>query len=517
MMAEPSILSQIVEMQNTLRFLTQEDQRLLLEQAESCVYHRNQLILEEGTHHAALFLVRHGSARIERAHFGRGVAFGRLGAGDIFGESAFLEASPASASVIADEDEVIVDVLDGQIVQSLLTSVPGLAPRFYQSLAVTLAQRLRETAALLPPLLIEDVPQVNRFHAPRASALPQEQLPPSLVDAVEAFKTAMMETELALKSKKLDDQAAQARVTAACDLITTTLREHVRKLAHLEQHIGAYVFRETFSFFMRSANIDRWFTKPRGYAGDFYTIELVYEDHPSGDGRLGRFIDRWALDISAARAVRNRRGLLNECIREVTARAGERGPTRITSLASGPAREVFDLFANAQRPDVHVTCIDIDAEALAFASDRARELGVEDRVTFAQDNVIRLSRGRGKTTLEPQDLIYSIGLIDYLEDEHIIRLLDWIHDQLLPGGTVVLGNFDTANPDKAFMDHVLEWRLIHRSVQDLESLFARSKFGDTPVDVRYEQERVNLFAFCRKRGSPARPSRQSRVMAALEG
>jgi len=504
-------------MHNALRFLTTGDQQLLLEQAAMCVYHRNEVILEEGTQRAALFVVRNGSARIERAHFGRGVAFGRLGAGDIFGEATFLDSSPANASVIADEDDVAVDVLDGQIVQSLLVSVPGLAPRFYQSLAVMLAQRLRETSALLPPLLIEDVPQVNRFHAPRSSALPQEQLPPSLVEAVETFKTAMMETELAIKDKKLDDEAAQERVSDACETITATLREHVRKLAHLEQHIGAYVFRETFSFFMRSANIDRWFTKPRGYAGDFYTIELVYADHAAGEGRLGRFIDRWALGISAAQAVRNRRGLLNAAIRDVAMRVGSGRTTRITSLASGPAREIFDLFTSPEVPDVHATCIDIDAEALAFASERAQALGVQDHITFAQDNVIRLSRGRGKTTLEAQHLIYSIGLIDYLQDEHIVRLLDWIYDQLLPGGTVILGNFDAANPDKAFMDHILEWRLIHRTPAELQGLFGRSKFGDTPLSVEYEAERVNIFARCTKRGAAARPSRQSGVMAVMEG
>lgn len=504
-------------MQNTLRFLTSGDQHLLLEQAETCVYHRNQVILEEGTQRAALFVVRNGSARIERAHFGRGVAFGRLGVGDVFGESTFLDASPANVSVIADEDDVAIDVLDGQIVQSLLVSVPGLAPRFFQSLAVTLAQRLRETSALLPPLLIEDVPQVNRFHAPRASALPQEQLPPSLVEAVEAFKTAMMQTELALKDKKLADDAAQERVSLACEASTATLREHVRKQSHLEQHIGAYVFRETFSFFMRSANIDRWFTKPRGYAGDFYTIELLYANQATGEGRLGRFIDRWALGLAAAHAVRNRRGLLNEAIRDVMMSVGPAHTTRITSLASGPAREIFDLFTDADVKDVHATCIDIDAEALAFASERARSLGVEDRITFAQDNVIRLSRGRGKTTLDPQHLIYSIGLIDYLEDEHVVRLLDWIYDQLLPAGVVILGNFDAANPDKAFMDHILEWRLIHRTPEELRELFARSKFADTPVEVTYEERRVNLFAICTKRGAPARPSRQSGVMAAMEG
>jgi hypothetical protein len=114
-------------------------------------------------------------------------------------------------------------------------------------------------------------------------------------------------------------------------------------------------------------------------------------------------------------------------------------------------------------------------------------------------------------------MIYSVGLIDYLEDEHIVRLLDWIHDQLVPGGTVVLGNFDVANPDKAFMDHILEWRLIHRTPEDLRGLFARSKFGDAPVDVRAEEERINLFAFCARQDRAApRPSRQTGVYAILE-
>src|SRR5919202_1010241 len=149
-------------MQSALRFLTSDDERLLTERAEVQRFERNQPILEEGSHRAALFLMVRGASRVERAHFGRGVAFGRLGPGDVFGESSFLDATPASASILADEDEVEVAVVDGPRLYSLLASVPGFASRFYQSVAATLAQRLRDTAALLPPLLIEDVPQVNR-------------------------------------------------------------------------------------------------------------------------------------------------------------------------------------------------------------------------------------------------------------------------------------------------------------------------------------------------------------------
>lgn len=503
-------------MQAALRFLTLDDHRLLLEQAERCTYARNTTILEEGSHRTALFFIERGAARVERTHFGRGVSIARIGSGDVFGELSFLESTAASASVVADEDDTEVAVLDGSRVYSLLASVPGLAARFYQSLATVLSHRLRDTTALLPPLLIEDVPQVNRFHAPRTSTYAHMALPPSLVEAIDAFKTEMMLVERGILTRKVGDEDAQSRVSAACEALSAALRTHVEREQQLEDAIGAYVFRETFSILMRSTNVDRWFTKPRGYAGDFYSIELIYQNMQEGEGRLGRFVDRWALDLSAAKAVRNRRGLLASAIREVAARNLDDGPTRVTSLASGPAREIFDVLEAPDAPLLHATCIDIDSEALGFAAQRAGELGVEDRITFARDNVLRLSRGRGKTTLPPQHLIYSIGLIDYLEDEHVVKLLDWVHDQLVPGGTVVVGNFVVGNPDKAVMDHVFEWRLNHRTPEDLQRLFGESKFLDTPVDVRREEERINLFAFATKSGVASLPARQTGAMAAAD-
>jgi len=328
-------------------------------------------------------------------------------------------------------------------------------------------------------------------------------LPASLVAAVAHFTTTMRHIEWRIErpldGRPLDDAETQARTSAACSGLAAAFRDHVRGAPHLEPAIGRYVAREASGFLMRSASFDRWLTKPRGYAGDYYTIELLYDDRPAGDGRLGHFIDRWALDLAAVQAVRNRRGLLARAIRDVAddvADAGEGTPVRVTSLASGPAREVLDVLAAPDAPPLRATCIDIDAEAVAYAAERARELGVADRVVFAQDNVLRLSRGRGRTTLAPQHMIYSVGLIDYLAGDHIVRLLDWAHDQLVPGGTVVLGNFDVENPDRMLMDHVMEWRLIHRTADDLRALFARSRFGDAAVDVRAEAQGINLFAFC---------------------
>jgi hypothetical protein len=79
-----------------------------------------------------------------------------------------------------------------------------------------------------------------------------------------------------------------------------------------------------------------------------------------------------------------------------------------------------------------------------------------------------------------------------------LNLINWGYDNLLPGGTLIIGNVVPSNPTRAFMDHILEWVLIHRTEEELRDLFARSHFGSTPVTFRTEPSGVDLFAFCRK-------------------
>src|SRR5690606_3502069 len=121
--------------------------------------------------------------------------------GDVFGEMSFLESAAASASIVAQEP-CELDVIEGAFVHSLLGSVPGLAARFYQSLAVTLARRLRENTAMLPPLLVEDVPQVNRFHAVRTGQAGTNAIPPRLIEVVEQFKGEMLQADRLVKEGK---------------------------------------------------------------------------------------------------------------------------------------------------------------------------------------------------------------------------------------------------------------------------------------------------------------------------
>jgi extracellular factor (EF) 3-hydroxypalmitic acid methyl ester biosynthesis protein len=224
----------------------------------------------------------------------------------------------------------------------------------------------------------------------------------------------------------------------------------------------------------------------------------MYQNVLGGQGRIGSVLDRCFLNLPAATAVRNRRPLLADEINSVAA-AKQEGPARVTSLACGPAAELFDVYEKLDDPKkLTTTLIDVDLQALAFVGERRDEARLQKQMRLVNANLIYVVTQREAIDLRDQDLIYSIGLIDYFSDKFVIKLLNYIHQALLPGGKVILGNFHPRNPDKPLMDHVFDWHLIHRTEDDMNRLFRASAFGRDCSQVKFEEQGINLFAECVK-------------------
>ena len=112
------------------------------------------------------------------------------------------------------------------------------------------------------------------------------------------------------------------------------------------------------------------------------------------------------------------------------------GAVHVTSLACGPHEEVFDVFQQLDdRRRLYASLVDIDLQALAYVADRRNNAGLQNRINLINANLVYLALGRQKLELNDQDLIYSIGLIDYFNDKFVVKLLNWIHGRLRPGGT----------------------------------------------------------------------------------
>ena len=479
-------------MHEALSFLAEldsDDVTWILEAGEERAAREGDVLIREGEVPADLFVVLDGLFEV-RLDSLEGRHLAKVGAGELVGEMSFVEEEPASATVAALETSRVLAVPRAAI-SAKSQQDRAFETGLFRAFARIVSRRLRRRVGSLD--------LARRDSAVLTSSPTGRVLGPTLTVFKDLVKRIDEEARREGQVSPATREEARSTIDSLSQLLKAA-REGGGEDAAVRQEIADFVGREMHPYLLLTRIAERIYSKPRGYAGDFQTIEWMYRNETGGTGAAGPLIDAAILERPAARAVRNRRRLLAREILGIVQRSA--GDARVTSLACGPAEELFDTYANLlENPGVlRATCVDIDLQALALVSDRLAKENLQRFVKLEQGNLVYLAMGREKLELEPQDLIYSIGLIDYFQDKFVVKLLDWIHDRLRPGGRVILGNFHPANPDRGLMECVLDWHLIHRDEGDMNRLFEASKFGAPCSETRLEEEGVNLFAFGVKDG-----------------
>ncbi|HVH87516.1 MAG TPA: cyclic nucleotide-binding domain-containing protein [Terriglobales bacterium] len=126
---------------NALNLVTPNDWVLIKAGARQMKFAAGDVLIRQDSAGGTLYLLRSGSARVET----NGILLAKIGPGQICGEIAFLENGLCSATVTA-ESEIEVDAIDCAELHRIFRMFPHVGARFYQSLAVLLARRLRDTS-----------------------------------------------------------------------------------------------------------------------------------------------------------------------------------------------------------------------------------------------------------------------------------------------------------------------------------------------------------------------------------
>jgi CRP-like cAMP-binding protein len=131
---------------NRLQYLSANDWILIQARVKRHAFTLGEEIIRQGDWGDSIRIIRKGEASVELAGSGTRTILATLGPDDVCGEIAFLEKGKASAAVIASEENVEVDEINAKDLRALFEAFPGLASRFYLSLSMILAQRLRVTS-----------------------------------------------------------------------------------------------------------------------------------------------------------------------------------------------------------------------------------------------------------------------------------------------------------------------------------------------------------------------------------
>jgi len=230
------------------------------------------------------------------------------------------------------------------------------------------------------------------------------------------------------------------------------------------------------------------FQKPHGYAGDYELIDRIYSQRKSEDESLNKW-DSFYHNLEAAAAVRNRKKYFKNLMEKAEL---EHEGGLVLNLGSGPCTDLFEYLKNKSKLNLKLKfeCLDMDPVAIEYGATVCDNY--IENISFINKNVFRF---------KPEykyEMIWSAGLFDYFSDKLFIRLLNRTYDLVKTGGELVIGNFSTFNPSRAVMEVFGQWYLYHRDGEKLVELALLAGIPENLIEVKQEDEGVNLFLHIKK-------------------
>lgn len=234
----------------------------------------------------------------------------------------------------------------------------------------------------------------------------------------------------------------------------------------------------------QDAYTNRAFTKPDGYAGDARLLDLVYDGMPpEGSTPIGSQIFNFTTRSPNGLSVIARRDLATRLIDKVADR--QLGTARVLSLACGHARELEKSAAMACGK-VKFFALDQDVKSLDTI-----ERYNNPNIHIWNLSVRNILKGQANH-FGDMNLVYSLGLYDYLNDEVSRNLTKKLFDMLAPGGTLLLGNFTPNNHGRWYMKAFMDWDLICRNTEQMAAVGTAIGYNEIADQRLYEDELGNI-------------------------
>ncbi len=146
--------------------LMDEDLLWLFEVGEEKIVGPGTAIVHEGVRPNAIFIAIRGAFSVGVESVAE-EPLARLGAGELIGEIAFLEGSPASATIVAEEESAVLAV-DHRRLAERIRGDTAFAARLYRAFALVAERRLRDRVDRLSFRFDFE----NDFAGPRSLCMP---------------------------------------------------------------------------------------------------------------------------------------------------------------------------------------------------------------------------------------------------------------------------------------------------------------------------------------------------------
>jgi hypothetical protein len=209
----------------------------------------------------------------------------------------------------------------------------------------------------------------------------------------------------------------------------------------------------------------KWsYSRPRGYMGDARLIDYLYLRGPEPGcvvSDLGLSLHQCATRTPGGFSVRARRDMAAQAIDAISR---DRDRPSVLAVACGHLREAERSVAVRERRLGRFIAVDQDPLSVGIVANELGGRGVDARCQQVADFI------RGERSLPKFDLIYALGLYDYLSTPSARALTQALFNMLTEGGSLLFANFVPGTTEAGYMEAFMRWTLIYRSLSEMEGL-----------------------------------------------
>ena len=264
--------------------------------------------------------------------------------------------------------------------------------------------------------------------------------------------------------QKLIREAIDGMVQACEDFENRVVEADVIRVARTR-------FREkTDRMFSKGYCVNRARVWPQGSQGDYKTLELLYKNTPLSEG-IGYYLDRIMFDMPLGHAVRSRIKKLELMLKDELLKRRE---PAVLNIACGACRELLGIVPEIIDSGAKVVCIDSDNDALNYAQGRLADAGLRENIEFYKYNALRLfDYETGMEDYGKQDVIYSVGLFDYLPSDFLTKIFSTLYKMLNPGGRFIPAFKDARRYKAQYYQWFVDWDgFMQRKEEDFRKILA---------------------------------------------
>lgn len=258
------------------------------------------------------------------------------------------------------------------------------------------------------------------------------------------------------------------------------LAVEIRRLAvsGVEKDIIIHELYDVRKIISKSTLLSRLQKWPRGYQGDFETIEYICNGiNLSTPGTIEFFLEK--IVLSSAIVQQHSHKIFWQAQQILNTINANKNDDMILSIACGGCKDLRLIESSLMNMEARIVINDIDKDAIEFSKNHLNTAW--DFITPIHGDSFRKANIMSKHG--PYSLIIAGGLFDYLPDRYACKLLKKLSTMLADNGKICFTNILKPNPFYVWTNYLVDWNLIERTKDDFQEMFDLYELSELNINM----------------------------------